>query len=121
MSRLDRLDNAGDGVRDMLREMANRLFEKECTREVRSRAEDGTWPDGLWRMTLETGLPFAAVPEELGGAGAALEDAAVVMRAAGRHAVPIPLVETLLGNWLLSQAACRPADGPLAIVPFADA
>ena len=104
-------------VRDMLRNMAHRFLTLHCTRDLRVRAEGGEWPEALWRTAMDAGLHLAAVPEELGGAGTMLSDAAVIMRAVGWHAVPLPLVETVLGNWLLAQAGCPPAGGPLAIAP----
>lgn len=116
------LISAGQGIDTvgaLLREMAHRLFEQHCTREVRLSAEAGNWPAALWRHATDAGLTCATVPESLGGAGASLADACVLMRAAGRYAVPIPLVETLIGNWLLTLAGRPPSDGPLTLSPLA--
>jgi hypothetical protein len=46
-----------------------------------------------------------AVPERYGGAGAGWPEAAVLLRAAGRYAVSLPLLEsTALAGWLLAGA-----------------
>jgi acyl-CoA dehydrogenase len=103
-------------VGELLRATADRLFDAHCTQDLRARAEAGEWPEALWTRIGEAGLDMAAVPESLGGSEAPLQDVAVIMRAAGWHALPLPLVETVLGNWLLGQAGQRPAIGPVALL-----
>src|SRR5690606_17008412 len=63
----------------------------------------------------ETGLLEAFADPESGAA-----DAASVLRAAGRHAVPLPIAETLLARRLLQRAGLDAPEGPLAIAPVAD-
>lgn len=106
-------------LRRMLRDTTRRMLGERCTSDVRERAECGEWPEKLWQTIEDAGLTLAAVPESLGGAGATLPDAMVIMRSAGEHAVPLPLVETILGNWLLAQAGAPAAEGPLTIAPVA--
>ncbi|MFC5235321.1 acyl-CoA dehydrogenase family protein [Pseudonocardia zijingensis] len=81
-------------------------------------ASDGAGFDAaLWRTLEETGLARLTLPEQAGGSGAGLEDAAVVLAAAGAHAARVPLVETdLLGGWLLHAAGVPLPDGPLTAV-----
>ena len=58
------------------------------------------------------------VAESKGGAGGSWGDAFVVARAAGRHAVPLPIVETIVGSWLpLSASGLDVPSGPLTIAP----
>src|SRR5690606_20555152 len=61
------------------------------------------------------GLPQAGVPESLGGAGASFAEALVVAEAAGWHALPLPLVETILANWLLAQVGRPPVPGAAGV------
>jgi acyl-CoA dehydrogenase len=103
-------------VGELLRATADRLFDAHCTQDLRAHAEAGEWPEALWTRICEAGLDMAAVPESLGGSEAPLHDVAVIMRAAGRHALPLPLVETVLGNWLVGEAAQRPGTGPVALL-----
>src|SRR6516225_3839948 len=63
------------------------------------RRGEGVWPKALWDALEESGLPLTWVPEELGGAGAALADGFAVLRVAGRYAAPVPLAETLMAGW----------------------
>jgi alkylation response protein AidB-like acyl-CoA dehydrogenase len=71
----------------------------------------------LWDTLEESGLPRAWVPEDLGGAGAAMADGFAVLRVAGRFAAPVPLAETLLAGWLLARAGIAVPEGPLTLAP----
>jgi len=44
-------------------------------------------------------------------------EAATILRAAGHHAAPIPLAETMLARWLGAACGLRPPAGPLTIAP----
>ena len=82
---------------------------------AREALADGAWPERLWQTFDDSGLVQAALPEEAGGAG--LAAGLAVLRAAGRHAAPIPVAETLIGS-LLCHAAGAGAEappGPLAV------
>jgi acyl-CoA dehydrogenase len=105
----------------MLGDMAYRLFESHCTQADLIAAEHGEWPSALWLPIEETGLTLALVPESLGGSGASLTDTVALLRATGRFAVPVPIAETLLGNWLLARAGLRPSGGAIGLacgIPF---
>jgi acyl-CoA dehydrogenase len=94
-----------------------RLFTDLVTKELVEAAEKGTWPDRLWRALEEGGLTLPLVPEAAGGAGGAWSDAHVVVRAAGKHAAPVPLAETIVAGWLLAQAGLDVPLGPLTLAP----
>lgn len=102
-------------VASMLRELADRVLGDGCTPSARREAETGGWHAILWDALQKSGLPQAGVPESLGGAGAEFSDALVVAEAAGWHALPLPLVETILANWLLAQAQRAPVAGSAGI------
>ncbi|MEH3033701.1 MAG: acyl-CoA/acyl-ACP dehydrogenase [Aeromicrobium erythreum] len=103
----------GDSVDALLRRHvpASRL------REAWSDAEDYTSP--VWKPLAHLGLLGVLVPEDLGGAGGDYLDLVLPLEAAGRHAVPEPLVESvaILPSVLLthgSQAEQERWLGPLA-------
>lgn len=102
---------------DLLLDAVERLFGREVNREVLETAEGGNFPAALWRALEETGVTLPAVPDSAGGAGGSLRDELVVARSAGRHAAPVPLVETMLAGWLLSGAGFKVPAGPLTIGP----
>ncbi|MFF4239528.1 acyl-CoA dehydrogenase family protein [Actinomadura geliboluensis] len=61
--------------------------------------------DRPWPALAESGLALVGVPEEAGGSGGGLADAAAVLRAAGYHAAAVPLAETgWLAGRLLAEA-----------------
>jgi alkylation response protein AidB-like acyl-CoA dehydrogenase len=69
-----------------------------------------------WREVEAAGLASAWVSAALGGAGAAAVDGLAVARVAGRHAIALPVAETLLAGWLLAEAGIGVPEGPLAVV-----
>ena len=95
-----------------------RLFTDHCPPSVVNETENGTWPAQLWRVVEDTGLTLAWIPEEHAGAGASLADGFAIARTAAEYAVPLPLAETLLGGWLLTQADLSSPQGPMAIAPL---
>jgi len=104
-------------TRELLREAAERLFEKHCNAETMRRADAGEFPQALWRALTEAGYTAALIPESAGGAGFEMSDALSLLFSAGRHALPAPLAETMLAGWLLSSAGIALPDGPLTVAP----
>jgi acyl-CoA dehydrogenase len=104
-------------MRDILADTVTRLFGDLVTREVLQDAESGVWPEALWSACEENGLTLALVPEERGGAGLSWTDSFVIARAAGYYGAPVPLVETMLGAWLLAEASLEVPEGPLTLAP----
>ncbi|SRR5258706_5057562 len=104
-------------TRELIREAAERLFEKHCSAETMRRADAGEFPQALWRALTQAGYTSALVPESAGGAGLEMSDALTLLISAGRHAVPAPLAETMLAGWLLSSAGIAVPDGPLTVAP----
>jgi acyl-CoA dehydrogenase len=105
---------------ELLAPTVTRLFTDLVTKELIEAAEKGTWPDKLWRALEEGGLTLPLVPEARGGAGGTWSDAHVVVRAAGKHAAPVPLAETIVAGWLLGQAGLDVPLGPLTLAPVVD-
>jgi acyl-CoA dehydrogenase len=109
-----------DETQDLLSEAIARIFGDLCTKALLDAAERGVWPEALWRALADGGFTAIALSEE-GGASdvpaAGLARAFTLFRAAGRAAAPVPLVETVLANWLLDGAGMMPVPGPLAGAP----
>src|ERR1019366_10743847 len=95
---------------NIVAETAARIFADLADPQTINRAGDTRWKDKLWRALSETGLPLAWVPEKQGGAGASLAEGFAILGAAGRHAVAVPLAETLIAGWLLAPG--RPCTPP---------
>jgi acyl-CoA dehydrogenase len=101
----------------LVAETARRIFGDLCDPQALNRAVDDAWVAPAWSALEEAGLPLAWVPEALGGSGAGLADGFAVLREAGRAAVPLPVAETLLAGWLLSQAGIPSPGGPMSCAP----
>jgi acyl-CoA dehydrogenase len=101
----------------LLADTVTRLFTDVVTKELIESAEKGVWPEKLWRALEEGGLTLPLVPESAGGAGGTWLDAHVVVRAAGRHTVPVPLAETIIASGLLARVGMDVPLGPLTLAP----
>ncbi|MCX8564869.1 acyl-CoA/acyl-ACP dehydrogenase [Mycolicibacterium mucogenicum] len=90
--------------REMLRATVAALVEKHAGPEaVRAAIEtEKGYDEKLWQMLCEqVGAAALVVPEELGGAGGELGDAAVVLEELAKNLVPTPLLGTTLAELAL--------------------
>lgn len=103
-----------DGTLGILHDATTRLFAERVTKERIVAAETGVWLDELWGEITHLGLDR---PHQLAESGRGWREAFVIVRAAGRWSVPLPIGETILAAWLLAEANIVAPDGPLTIVP----
>ncbi len=108
-------------MRQLLLGTAARLFEAASEDGVFEAVEEGRFPASHWRTIEENGLTDMLLPEEAGGAGVDFGDAMAVARAAGSFALPLPLVETMVGRRVLADAGLGASSGPLGLVAGAGA
>jgi alkylation response protein AidB-like acyl-CoA dehydrogenase len=93
--------------RELLRETVAALVAKHADpAAVRSAMESNRgYDESLWRLLCEqVGAAALLIPEELGGAGGELADAATVLQELGRALVPSPLLGTTLAELALLAA-----------------
>ena len=103
-------------LRAMLEETVGRLFGELVTKELIEAAERGDWPGALWEAVESNGLTRPHLSEDLGGAGGTWREAFVILRAAGRYTVQLPIAETILGGWLVARGDLPVPDGPLTVL-----
>jgi acyl-CoA dehydrogenase len=96
---------------------AERIFTDLGDAQTLNAAKTDDWKKPLWGALEEAGLPLSWVPDDLGGAGASLADGFGVLGAAGRHAVAVPLAETMLAGWLLARAGIASPAGKMTVAP----
>jgi acyl-CoA dehydrogenase len=109
---------SGDSeLRTILHDQVNRLLGDQIGKAELETAETGASQQTLWQTIEENGLPRVLVPEDIGGVGGGWGEAEVVIRAAGKFQAPVPLVESILAGWLLSQAGLEMPGGMLSIGP----
>lgn len=104
-------------IATMLTDAIERLLDARLDDSTMHAARTGSWPGELWAALEEQGVPLALVPEDAGGFGVDPREALDLIRLFGRHAVPLPLGETMLANAALTEAGLPLADGPTALVP----
>jgi acyl-CoA dehydrogenase len=100
-----------------LLDMAGKLFADLCQTRDLSDAETGRWPGVAWGAVEAAELPGALIPESAGGFGASPAEALSILRAAGEHALPLPLAETMLAGLLLAKAGIAIPRGPIGVTP----
>lgn len=99
--------------REMLRETVANLVAKHAgPAAVRAAMESNLgYDEALWQLLCEqVGAAALVIPEELGGAGGELADAATVLQELGRALVPSPLLGTTLAELALLAAPEPDAD-----------
>jgi alkylation response protein AidB-like acyl-CoA dehydrogenase len=93
--------------RQLLRQTVAALVDKHAPSAAVRRAMESErgYDESLWAMLCEqVGVAALVVPEEFGGAGGELADAAVVLEELGRGLVPTPLLGTTLAEVALLAA-----------------
>lgn len=102
---------------NIVAETAERIFSDLADAQNLNNAKNDGWKIPLWAALADAGLPLSWVPEDCDGSGASLADGFSVAGSAGRFAVPVPLVETMLAGWLLAQAGLPSPAGKMTVAP----
>jgi alkylation response protein AidB-like acyl-CoA dehydrogenase len=96
---------------------AEKIFSDFADAQTINRDNKGEWKAPLWQALTDAGLPLSWVGEDCGGSGTSLADGFGVLGAAGRFAIAVPLAETMLAGWLLSQAKIACPTGEMTVAP----
>jgi alkylation response protein AidB-like acyl-CoA dehydrogenase len=99
--------------RQLLRETVAALVDKHASPAAvrEAMASERGYDESLWKLLCEqVGAAALVVPEELGGAGGELADAAVVLEELGKALVPTPLLGTTLAELALLAADTPDSD-----------
>jgi acyl-CoA dehydrogenase len=109
--------NAVSEVENIVAQTAERIFADLADAQTINHDKKGGWKVPLWQALTEAGLPLSWVPEDCGGSGASLAEGFGVLSAAGRFALGVPLAETMLAGWVLSQAKIASPEGEMTVAP----
>jgi alkylation response protein AidB-like acyl-CoA dehydrogenase len=93
--------------RELLRDTVAALVDKHASPAAvrEAMASERGYDESLWKLLCEqVGAAALVVPEELGGAGGELADAAVVLEELGKALVPTPLLGTTIAELALLAA-----------------
>lgn len=100
-------------LQDMLTDSANRLLQDISGRDLWSSAEKNIWPQKEWAALVEMGFVQALVSDDSDAPSPA--EALPLAELSGYHALPVPLAETMIGNYLLASAGLSTTDEPMAL------
>lgn len=77
----------------MMQESVNRTLDRVCPLDrVRKAADANEFAEDVWLALVELGIPGLLIPEQFGGVGLKLLDAALVSESLGRHVAPVPFI-----------------------------
>jgi len=100
----------------MVVDAAERIFKDLADPQSIIQSGSNDWRAPLWDELDAMGLPLAWVPESLGGFGLGMAEGLAVARAAGRAALAVPLVETLLAGWIAGKAGLALPQGTATVI-----
>ena len=102
-------------IGELLAEQLDRLFNDNVDPKLLLGVEKNQPALALWDELEALGITTALVSEDNDGAGLSWADTEPAIRATGRHGAPVPLAETILAHWVLSNAGISVPAGPIAI------
>jgi alkylation response protein AidB-like acyl-CoA dehydrogenase len=97
-------------TQQLIEDTATKIFTDHCDKALLDRCEQGEFADALWQQIVANGF------HQLGDAasGTTPADTFAFLKVCGRHAVPLPMAEMLLGHsWAVGQLA--PSEGLVSI------
>jgi len=104
-------------MRQMLEDSVERLFGDRLDWETQTRIEEEGFPRALWDEVVDQGIHKVLAAEDAGGLGGGWGDAYPVLRACGKHAVPLPVAEAMLAEYLAREANCALPEGVPGLLP----
>ena len=96
-----------DDTITLVLDTAERIFADNLHKQDLDAAEGGEFPKRLWGSLEENGFTVLGTVDSGTDPGVAF----AVLKLGGRHGLPVPLAETLIGNVLLSESEVAPATG----------
>jgi alkylation response protein AidB-like acyl-CoA dehydrogenase len=92
------LDEEQLGLQSAVRDLIATHSNLDVVRTVVNSPESDGEPAGLWAQITEQGWPALLIPEEYGGLGLGLLEAAVIARCLGAGVVPGPIAAGMIGG-----------------------
>ncbi len=104
-------------TQQLLDDALNRFFSDTLDNDRRAAMEIQPWDAEWWDSINEQGFTQVMLSDAAGGVGGRWEDAFIVARACGYHAVPLPIPETNLAKYLLERASLDIPSGVPGFIP----
>lgn len=103
-------------MQEYIVDATNKILKKNVSKELIDASEQGEWSGKLWDTLVEAGLVSIGIDEELSGTGGDATDAFAVLRLAGKYAAPVPIFETIIAGWLLSDQKVETTYQPTSFI-----
>lgn len=103
-------------TQSMISDSVQRLFAGLVNTKTLLQMERDHWPDELWKITETSGYADVLVPQNKGGFGGSFLDAYEILRSAGAHSLPLPLAETIVARYMLSNIGMDVPQGPITMI-----
>lgn len=100
----------------MFVEAIEEILKDQCTPAVVRSIEAGESPAALWSAIADAGFLELLTPETHGGGGLSLPEVFPVLTTMGRHAVPVPLAQSIAARAMLARRTEVPS-GMLTLAP----
>ena len=98
--------------------LVNPLFADKIGHDLVLAAENSPLLHDLWDLLAGLDLPGIGIAESAGGSGGSFTDVVALLEAAGRRAVPLPLMEHHLALWLVtSSGGAIAGSAPWTVAP----
>ncbi|MCP5151156.1 MAG: acyl-CoA/acyl-ACP dehydrogenase [Ectothiorhodospiraceae bacterium] len=102
----------------VLVDTVDRLLEAACDASTVDAVERGEPARALWDAIARAGLNRAWMPASAGGGESSVADVCMLARLAGRHVLPVPLVDTMLAGHLAAAHGLVLDDTPHALAAW---
>ena len=105
-------------LRRVLLESLDLVLADLATPERVQAVDDTAFDAELWQQMEALGFSRAPLPEDAGGVGLGMSDFCALLEVCGRHAAPVPLLESAgLAGWMLAASGAEVPDGLLCAAP----
>jgi acyl-CoA dehydrogenase len=94
----------------------DRMLADICPAAMVRSVEDGGDATALWSAMADSGFLDALLPADTEGPGLSFAEVGALAEALGRHAVPVPVAQTMAARALLALAGAAIPDGPILLV-----
>lgn len=102
----------------ILHDTLDRLLTDASPPRVVRDIESGGSPQALWQQIVDSGFADAMSAENAGGGGVGLGDAFSLFFLCGRHALPLPLAQTMIARRICALHGIDVPQGPITLAPM---
>ncbi|KYG92290.1 acyl-CoA dehydrogenase [[Bacillus] sp. KCTC 13219] len=104
---------------EFVTEVVEKIYKDLITKETVDLLEEGKWATTLWQQLVDNELLKVAITEQCGGANGDIVDLLALYQLTGYYAVPAPVLEHTLANFILEYVRLTPFES-ITTISFND-